>query len=393
VALINGERRTLVYDMDSAIAGAADWNSSTITRIRYDLPQSANSVFIVHSIRILRASSAEAQRLLATVEEGANVTETRTAAAVTGQGPGATAAAAAVLNENIATRGLLSARPGSGAFAGQLYYATDTGQQFEWTGSAWALRADITAQSQLTIAATTQSVIINCDSAGVPAAGQLPRTVGLTLKLGNTVVSADAAWSIVSAGAATATVDDTATSAAGNLTVTALPSNADVIVSATYGGVTLRITVSFNRLLAPPPVSGSGGGTSASDTSIVDPASTSFTVVSDDLTITTGSGGQARLVANIDYNHFGGIGQRIIGRWQRNISGTWTDVGTEVSGTDSYREFDAESGSNFDYPGTLSIDQTITGLGASTSQSFRLRTRRSGGTSWSVYGSATATGS
>lgn len=334
-----------------------------------------------------------AQPFMARYTPGADPTAANTAAAITGQGPGATAAAAAVLNENIATRGLLSARPASGAFAGQLYYATDTGQQFEWTGSAWALRADITAQSQLTIAATTQSVIINCDSAGVPAAGQLPRTVGLTLKLGNTVVSADAAWSIVSAGAATATVDDTATAAAGNLTVTALPSNADVIVSATYGGVTLRITVSFNRLLAPPPVSGSGGGTSASDTSIVDPASTSFTVVSDDLTVTTGSGGQVRLVANVDYNHFGGIGQRIIGRWQRNISGTWTDVGTEVSGTDSYRELDAESGSNFDYPGTLSIDQTITGLGASTSQSFRLRTRRSGGTSWSVYGSATATGS
>jgi hypothetical protein len=337
---------------------------------------------------------------LVTLQDGATIatdallrTSLGTAAAVTGQGPGATAAAAAVLNENIATRGLLSARPASGVFTGQLYYATDTGQQFEWTSSAWALRADITAQSQLTIAATTQSVIINCNSAGVPAAGQLPRTVGLTLKLGNTVVSADAAWSIVSAGAATATVDDTATAAAGNLTVTALPSNADVIVSATYGGVTLRITVSFNRLLAPPPVSGSGGGTSASDTSIVDPASTSFTVVSDDLTVTTGSGGQVRLVANVDYNNFGGIGQRIIGRWQRNISGTWTDVGTEVSGKDSYRELDAESGSNFDFPGTLSIDQIITGLGASTSQSFRLRTRRSAGTRWSVYGSATATGS
>jgi hypothetical protein len=98
-------------------------------------------------------------------------------------------------------------------------------------------------------------------------------------------------------------------------------------------------------------------------------------------------------VANVDYNHFGVVGQRIIGRWQRNISGTWTDVGTEVSGTDSYTELDSESGSILDYPGTLSIDQTITGLGASTSQSFRLRTRRSAGTSWSVYGSATATGS
>jgi hypothetical protein len=324
---------------------------------------------------------------------GADPTAANQAASIAGQGPGATAAAAAVLNENIATRGLFSARPASGVFTGQLYYATDTGQQFEWTGAAWALRADITAQAQLTISATATTVIVNCDSAGVPAAGQLPRTVGIVLKLGNTVVSADAAWSIVSAGAATATVDDTATSAAGNLTVTALPSNADVIVSATYGGVTLRITVSFQRLLAPPPVSGSGGGTSASDTSIVDPASTSFTVVSDTLTITTGSGGQARLVANVDYNHFGPVGQRIIGRWQRNISGTWTDVGTEISGTDSYTQLDAESGSILDFPGTLSIDQTITGLGASTSQSFRLRTRRSGGTSWGVYGSATATGS
>jgi hypothetical protein len=235
--------------------------------------------------------------------------------------------------------------------------------------------------------------VINCDSAGGPVAGQLPRTVGLVLKLGNTVVSADAAWSIVSAGAATATVDDTATVSAGNLTVTALPANSDIVVSATYGGVTLRQTVSFARNIAPPPVSGGSGGTSASDTSVSDPGSTSYVVCTDDLTVTTGSGGQVRLSASIEYLHAGLVGRNLAGRWQRNISGTWTDVGTEITGTNSSSTTDPESGAPVDVYGVLAIDQTITGLGASTSQSFRLRLKRSGGTAWTVWGTATATGS
>ena len=77
--------------MDTATAGAADWNSNTITRIRFDLPQLANAVYRVHSIRILRATTAEAQRLLATIDEGADVTAANTAAAIAGQQWGATA--------------------------------------------------------------------------------------------------------------------------------------------------------------------------------------------------------------------------------------------------------------------------------------------------------------
>jgi hypothetical protein len=49
----------------------------------------------------------------------------------------------AVVNKPTEGRGLLSARPASAAVAGSTYEATDTGQLFRWTGSAWVLQSDI----------------------------------------------------------------------------------------------------------------------------------------------------------------------------------------------------------------------------------------------------------
>jgi hypothetical protein len=63
-AFTAGERRLLVYDMDAPTAGGSDWVSNTITRIRFDLPQNANSVYIVHSIKIVGVNT---QSAIATV--------------------------------------------------------------------------------------------------------------------------------------------------------------------------------------------------------------------------------------------------------------------------------------------------------------------------------------
>jgi hypothetical protein len=48
-----GERRLCVYDMDTQATGAPDWITSTITRVRLDLPQRSGSVWKVHSFKVV----------------------------------------------------------------------------------------------------------------------------------------------------------------------------------------------------------------------------------------------------------------------------------------------------------------------------------------------------
>jgi hypothetical protein len=57
--LAAGERRVLVYDMPRQVAGAPDWMESTVTQIRFDLPQGANSNYVVHSIKLCSTEAAD----------------------------------------------------------------------------------------------------------------------------------------------------------------------------------------------------------------------------------------------------------------------------------------------------------------------------------------------
>jgi len=54
-----GERRVLIYDMLNQAAGAPDWMESTVTQLRFDLPQGANSNYVVHSIKLCPTEAAD----------------------------------------------------------------------------------------------------------------------------------------------------------------------------------------------------------------------------------------------------------------------------------------------------------------------------------------------
>jgi hypothetical protein len=54
-----GERRVLIYDMLNQAAGAPDCMESTVTQLRFDLPQGANSNYIVHSIKLCPTEAAD----------------------------------------------------------------------------------------------------------------------------------------------------------------------------------------------------------------------------------------------------------------------------------------------------------------------------------------------
>jgi hypothetical protein len=57
--LAAGERRKLTYDMTRPAAGGADWIDSTISQLRFDLPQGANSNYIIHSVQVCPADTAD----------------------------------------------------------------------------------------------------------------------------------------------------------------------------------------------------------------------------------------------------------------------------------------------------------------------------------------------
>lgn len=60
--LAAGSRRTLVYDTARPSAGGRDWLDSTIERMRFDLPQGADSEYIIHSLRICHSADSECSR-------------------------------------------------------------------------------------------------------------------------------------------------------------------------------------------------------------------------------------------------------------------------------------------------------------------------------------------
>jgi hypothetical protein len=432
-AFITSVPTTSGYSVSGSMAGTHEFEligtipaGGNIANVQLSLgvlsnPSGTSKVFEAEVIgyRVLTQQERRARGM----ETGANVTETRTAAAISGQAPaatdptietGATRGARVgtnlfpasgstplpgveLLNTNVALSGVFASRPASGSFTGQLYTATDTLTVSRWNGSAWVNAADITANAQVTIS-TPPTLFIQCDHLGTPLAGQLPAVVGVALKRGTSIVSGQAACTLPNLPASiTATIDDSTGATAGNVTITAVTANGTVNVQMVLDGVTFTTSFAVQRVLAPAPTPPPGGATSATATVSGSPNSATLITVSGEMTVTTGSAGTITLGGGLDYTRDSGIGtNRAFARWQRLISAVWTDVGTEITAaTDATNYTDSETGALEKNPGSLSAATTLTGLGANTTHTLRLRARQrsTDTTSIDITGSVTGTGS
>jgi hypothetical protein len=253
--------------------------------------------------------------------------------------------------------------------------------------------ADVTADVVPSLASLSGTVF-QADHLGVISAGQLPRTIQATRKRGNTDVSSSTSWS-VSTSNCTASI-----SSSGLISITAVTGTGQIEVISTRDGVVL--TTSFDVVVqraAPPSSGGGGGGTSANTSSFnVIPGGLVWTDATGDLTVTTGSGGQVSLAApleffpNTSHPSFGFFDFNCFLRWRRESSpGVWEVVGADASATElAYVEMD-NGNMVWSSNGTITCNRTATGLGASTSQKFRLQAR--GDVSNYLFGTASATGS
>ncbi len=275
--------------------------------------------------------------------------------------------------------------------------------QAYWQKLLEAIEGQETAQDAiletLTIASAEMpdipSITIAADFAGTVEPGQLPRNIMATRLQGGVDVTTDSAWSyVVDSGSITATIG----ASTGVLNITALGSTSVLTISSVYGGVTKSRTVTVTKQNgAAPSVGGGGTGTSASDTTFASFNSATMATVSDVLTVTTGSGGIVDLAAPLSVTTaeaapIGSFDVKLIWQWDSTGGGVWVDLGTEVAS-----DPDCEVDLGVDYemtPGAVTVPYQKTGLGAATSQKFRLQARNASGTRvMYLSGTASAVGS
>ncbi len=267
-------------------------------------------------------------------EPGANITETRTASAIAGQG------ALATLNTaDWATR------------------VTGTGRPEDY--------ADVTATAQVTV--TVADIEIAADSAGTIAGGQLPRTVLPVVMRGANNIRTDAgtayALSAISSNlAGYVSVSNVADATKGQITLAAgIGGSGSFVVTATISGVAYARTVTVTVRRAAPPTGGSGGGTKSASAELVGAAvtSTSFLEIVKFSGMSAASGETITAQLSADFYTTSNVStsNRIIAKWQRSAAGagSWTDIGASmVSSYASFDEFTLDG-----TPGSISGTRTV----------------------------------
>lgn len=275
-------------------------------------------------------------------EVGANVTETRTAAAITGQ------AATATSSDFSAVTGLTKPEA----------------------------NADVTATAAV-LATMAANKTVPATYTGVVAGGDLSALVwtpvvtkgGVSKKL-----DAGTTYEISSTYGGTFARDNTdGSSSKGNITISAITSNAaggDLIV--TVAGVALpKIAFKVDKVLADPPLP--SGGTVKTVTwaggEFVGINTVSYTLVVSALkTVALASGESLYGTAPLDYNVAGtGLASRTMSfKWQYSVTGanSWSDFAAAITGTTAFSaDFATETDQS---PGYVNVTQTKSGLGANT---------------------------
>ena len=258
--------------------------------------------------------------------------------------------------------------------------------------------ADVTASAVPSLDQVAP-VAFAADYLGVLSAGQLPKNINVVRRRGGTDVSSSTTWSIISqTGISGVTVTVSSSGIVTIPTGATIGASSTIEVRSVRDGTTLDARIGVTRNDAAPPSTGSGGGTTVSDSTFSSVSGTSFVAISDMMTVKTGSSGQvqfsAALTTTADSASPTGTFD-VEMKWQyRPISGSFADVATEVSSDpDTNVYFD---GDYFTDDGFVNSSPTKTGLSASTDYEVQLFARRTTSSpTKTVYfiGTASAVGS
>lgn len=301
-------------------------------------------------------------------------------------------------NRRTILSGPIAARPASGAFIGQSYAATDTGEITQWDGFNWRTSADITFAIS-----GPADVALNYDSA-LNLTSPLPVTATYQLAAaGSGSITSGVTWGVnVASGNFAGAAPSIVGTGSGQLRIhSAMTSpTAELRITASFGGRTYPLfTVKISRNVAAPSNPGGGSGGTTVSAALGTIATSSFSRMhGSDLTITLPAGvTSVSLVASgalaVDPSPPVG-GSTVEGKWQRESSpGVWSDVGAVA--TSSPVPFVSDTGllDGFGQPvyqadeGSISCNRTASGLAAGSTQKFRFVARVSSGNVRVVTGS------
>lgn len=242
---------------------------------------------------------------------------------------------------------------------------------------------------------------ILCDYLGAPKSGQLSRLLINSRKRGNAIVDAVTAWSATFPASITGSIDAASGNTdRGDITITAFNGAAgpvEIPVSSTYDGITLNGKISITPVLdAPPPPPPPSGSVPTSAQSSADQTNSTNAYLSSGIVIgpvRAPASGQIKLEAVISYSRAGNGENDAYAKWGYSTSGSgpFTDVPAgEVHSSSNclrLRTFDPDD--LIIEPGSISINQTLTGLTSGTDYYFEFRPRK--GTNYSGVSTAACT--
>lgn len=228
------------------------------------------------------------------------------------------------------------------------------------------------------------SATIEAATNGTAADGELPALYQFTLEIDGAAITSGVTW-VVDAEDETASITD------GLLTLSTLAANEVLVtVAAEYGDVVRRAVMTVRKRIAGVDINTGSGGASATDNSFTPFTSTSYVVVSDELNLSTGSGGGVALSAPLSVKVTGAPASTysVTLKWQRDIAGTWTDVGSAHVSSDCVVDSDG-----FVLKGSVSANESLS-LTPSTAYTFRLlaQANEADGETRYLTGTASASG-
>jgi hypothetical protein len=237
--------------------------------------------------------------------------------------------------------------------------------------------ADVTANAVPSLDQVAP-VAFAADYLGVLSAGQLPKNIGVIRRRGGVDVSSSTTWSIISQTGITGTVTVSSSGVVTIPTGATIGTSSVIEVRSVRDGTTLDARIGVTRNDAAPPNTGSGGGTTVSDSTFNSVSGTSFVAISDLMTVKTGSSGQVQFAAALTttVEAAPAVGSFPVEmKWQyRTVGGTFADVASEVpSTTDAATLFE---GFYYSEDGFIDCSPLKTGLSASTNYEVQLFARR-----------------
>jgi hypothetical protein len=221
--------------------------------------------------------------------------------------------------------------------------------------------------SALVVVVPPPAQTVFADFLGAPLAGQYPRTLKPLVTRGTVDIrTSDAVtYAITPSDGISAAIDNTTGSASkGWITVTDGGSGA-IALTVTVSGTNFGpYSIVFNRVTFDPPSAGGPGSKMASDNSFPTVNSGTDGVVAGPMTVTVATGEALACSFPAEYNitDTTNASAKLRGKWQTSPAGagTWTDVGSYITGSAASWIASDFSGD----PGSGNFNQTASGLSA-----------------------------